>query len=61
VYDLEDSVPLDRKGAARQKVFDALQAGKQNERCELAVRVNAVGSGFELDDLTVTACLLAQW
>ncbi|KAI8823749.1 Pyruvate/Phosphoenolpyruvate kinase-like domain-containing protein [Fimicolochytrium jonesii] len=52
IYDLEDSVPLNRKGAARNAVFQALEqfdVGKS----EKTVRINAVGSGLEVDDLSV--------
>jgi citrate lyase subunit beta-like protein len=57
VYDLEDSVALGRKGAARSQVYDALQASPSQEDRkgqELAVRINAVASGMALDDLGVT-------
>ncbi|KAI8926805.1 Pyruvate/Phosphoenolpyruvate kinase-like domain-containing protein [Entophlyctis helioformis] len=43
IYDLEDSVALHRKGAAREMVFNS----------EKAVRINSIGSGLELDDLNV--------
>ncbi|RKP37785.1 Pyruvate/Phosphoenolpyruvate kinase-like domain-containing protein [Dimargaris cristalligena] len=52
VYDLEDSVAPNRKGAARELVFDALKL-KSETGPELAVRINAVGSGIEFDDLNV--------
>ncbi|KAJ1911493.1 hypothetical protein IWQ60_010112, partial [Tieghemiomyces parasiticus] len=52
VYDLEDSVAANRKGTARSMVFDALKLGRP-ESPELAVRINAVGSGLEFDDLHV--------
>ncbi|KAL1920495.1 uncharacterized protein VTP21DRAFT_872 [Calcarisporiella thermophila] len=51
VYDLEDGVAFNRKGAARGMILDALEAVK--DRRERAVRINAVGSGLELDDLNV--------
>ncbi|KAI8867910.1 Phosphoenolpyruvate/pyruvate domain-containing protein [Ramicandelaber brevisporus] len=68
IYDLEDSVPLSRKGAARQVVFDALtlRANESSNKTtstssggalaavpELGVRINAIGSGLELDDLQI--------
>ncbi|KAI9322516.1 Pyruvate/Phosphoenolpyruvate kinase-like domain-containing protein, partial [Dichotomocladium elegans] len=49
VYDLEDSVSLNKKGTARHMIIDALEHGK----AEKAVRINAIGSGLELDDLNV--------
>ncbi|KAJ1973678.1 hypothetical protein H4R35_003991 [Dimargaris xerosporica] len=52
VYDLEDSVAANRKGAARELVYDALKLGRDGGP-ELAVRINAVGSGLEFDDLNV--------
>ncbi|ORZ25847.1 Pyruvate/Phosphoenolpyruvate kinase-like domain-containing protein [Absidia repens] len=49
VYDLEDSVSANKKGTARHLTIDALEHGK----AEKAVRINAIGSGHELDDLNV--------
>ncbi|KAG1167391.1 hypothetical protein G6F36_012561 [Rhizopus arrhizus] len=51
-YDLEDSVSSNKKGAARHMVIDALEASEHG-KAEKAVRINAVGSGHELDDLNV--------
>ncbi|KAG1040765.1 hypothetical protein G6F43_012220 [Rhizopus delemar] len=51
-YDLEDSVSSNKKGAARYMVIDALEASEHG-KAEKAVRINAVGSGHELDDLNV--------
>ncbi|CEG63041.1 hypothetical protein RMATCC62417_00253 [Rhizopus microsporus] len=51
-YDLEDSVSPNKKGAARHLVIDALEASEHG-KAEKAVRMNAVGSGHELDDLNV--------
>ncbi|KAG5460090.1 MAG: hypothetical protein BJ554DRAFT_7906 [Olpidium bornovanus] len=53
VYDLEDGVPADRKGEARQLVFDTLEASEHDAETtqnttgknEKAVRINAIGSG----------------
>ncbi|KAI8056558.1 Pyruvate/Phosphoenolpyruvate kinase-like domain-containing protein [Syncephalis plumigaleata] len=53
VYDLEDSVPFARKGAARSMVFDALEASGDRVQ-EISVRINAVDSGLAVDDLNVT-------
>ncbi|KAI8994954.1 Pyruvate/Phosphoenolpyruvate kinase-like domain-containing protein [Pilobolus umbonatus] len=52
VYDLEDSVAASKKGTARYMVIDALEASEHG-KAEKAVRINAVGSGYELDDLNV--------
>ncbi|OBZ82215.1 Citrate lyase subunit beta-like protein, mitochondrial [Choanephora cucurbitarum] len=52
VYDLEDSVTVNKKGTARHMVIDALEASEHG-KAEKAVRINAVGSGHELDDLNV--------
>ncbi|KAL2914063.1 hypothetical protein HK105_206508 [Polyrhizophydium stewartii] len=52
IYDLEDSVTLSRKGAAREMVFSALETYDVG-KSEKAVRINSVGSGLELDDLNV--------
>ncbi|KAJ2783019.1 hypothetical protein H4R18_001920 [Coemansia javaensis] len=51
MYDLEDGVSLNRKGQARGLVLGALAANGTG--AELGVRINAVGSGLELDDLGV--------
>ncbi|CAG8523722.1 11953_t:CDS:2, partial [Acaulospora colombiana] len=53
VYDLEDSVSFNRKGVAREMVFNILEALPDKSNSERAVRINAVGSGLELDDLNV--------
>ncbi|CAG8711240.1 25821_t:CDS:10, partial [Dentiscutata erythropus] len=53
VYDLEDGVASNRKAIAREMIFDVLGTSLVNERSEKAVRINAVGSGMELDDLNV--------
>eukprot|EP00842_Homolaphlyctis_polyrhiza_P003141 jgi/Hompol1/3828/HPOL_003368-RA len=52
IYDLEDSVPFNRKGAAREMVFSALETFSVG-KSEKAVRINSVGSGLEMDDLNV--------
>ncbi|KAJ1921739.1 hypothetical protein H4219_000472 [Mycoemilia scoparia] len=52
IYDLEDGVPVNRKGQARELVTNALNLN-QTPKVELAVRMNALGSGFEMDDLNV--------
>lgn len=53
IMDLEDGVALNRKAEARHAVSHALRSldfGKS----EKIVRINAIGSGFELDDLLGT-------
>jgi hypothetical protein len=57
VYDLEDGVAFNRKNIAREMVFDALEAS-EHRKAEKAVRINAVGSGLEFDDLNVVVCIL---
>nr|CAG8504032.1 1633_t:CDS:10 [Entrophospora candida] len=52
VYDLEDGVAFNRKGDAREMVFNTLEASEKGSS-EKAVRINAVGSGLELEDLNV--------
>ncbi|KAI8592031.1 Pyruvate/Phosphoenolpyruvate kinase-like domain-containing protein [Geranomyces variabilis] len=52
IYDLEDSVPINKKGAARQLVLEALESYDIGST-EKTVRINAVGSGLEIDDLNV--------
>ncbi|KAJ1659975.1 hypothetical protein IWQ61_001039 [Dispira simplex] len=52
IYDLEDSVATNRKGAAREMVFEALKLGTAS-KSELAVRINSVSSGLAFDDLNV--------
>ncbi|KAF9162064.1 hypothetical protein DFQ26_003887 [Actinomortierella ambigua] len=52
VYDLEDGVAFNRKNVAREMVLDALEAS-EHRKAEKAVRINAVGSGLEFDDLNV--------
>ncbi|CAO3617485.1 unnamed protein product [Cunninghamella blakesleeana] len=52
VYDLEDSVSANKKGTARHMIIDALEASEHG-KAEKAVRINAIGSGQELDDLNV--------
>jgi len=48
--DLEDGVALGQKAAARAMVAQALRA-LDFGRTERVVRINAVGSGLETDDL----------
>ncbi|KAJ2302418.1 hypothetical protein IWW54_006038 [Coemansia sp. RSA 2705] len=50
MYDLEDGVSLNRKGHARGLVLSALAGSRARSR---GVRINSLGSGFEMDDLNV--------
>ncbi|KAJ1951387.1 hypothetical protein FBU59_000185 [Linderina macrospora] len=49
MYDLEDGVSLNRKTQARSQVLSALASNTHSK--ERGVRINAIGSGLELDDL----------
>jgi citrate lyase subunit beta/citryl-CoA lyase len=59
LFDLEDSVPPDAKGRAREAVCVALSEGGF-ERSEAAVRVNAPGTPFHEDDVRATALAGAE-
>ncbi|KAJ3343862.1 hypothetical protein HDU93_005145 [Gonapodya sp. JEL0774] len=52
VFDLEDSVPPEKKQSARKLVLDALNNIDLGS-IEKTVRINSVGSGWEADDLKV--------
>lgn len=56
VFDLEDSVPPDRKPAAREAVAEWLGSVDAPDR-ELMVRVNALGTPWVVDDLRTIAPL----
>lgn len=49
--DMEDGVALNRKSEARQVILEALKTVEFG-RTERLARINAVGTGFEQDDLT---------
>lgn len=51
-YDLEDSVTPAKKPEGRQNILSILNRGRVPGIREQAVRINSVGSGFALDDLT---------
>lgn len=53
ILDIEDGVALERKAAARQTIVQALQTINFG-RAERLVRINAVDTGFEADDLAAT-------
>lgn len=57
-YDLEDSVAPGRKPEAREAVSRFLEQPRAQGIRENAVRINAVGSGLALDDLTGIVCHL---
>lgn len=50
-FDLEDSVTANSKVAARQHVQELLRQPKGSNMKEYAVRINAIGTGLEEDDL----------
>lgn len=52
VYDLEDSVSPHLKHEARTAVTDFLRQPRATNIREQAVRINAVDSGYALQDLT---------
>jgi citrate lyase subunit beta-like protein len=52
VYDLEDSVSPHLKLEARNAVTDLLRKPRASNIREQAVRINAVDSGYALQDLT---------
>ena len=51
-YDLEDSVTPSKKSEGRQNILSILDRDRVSGIREQAVRINSVGSGFALDDLT---------
>ncbi|KAK5113060.1 hypothetical protein LTR62_003639 [Meristemomyces frigidus] len=51
-YDLEDSVTPSKKPEGRRNILDILNRDRVPGIREQAVRINSVGSGFALDDLT---------
>jgi citrate lyase beta subunit len=53
ILDLEDGVALNRKSEARKTIAEALRTLNFG-RSERLIRINAVGSGLESDDLTMT-------
>ncbi|KAH8887239.1 beta subunit of citrate lyase [Thozetella sp. PMI_491] len=61
IYDLEDSVTLDAKSAARslvaRHIADASLGHAQRTPKEVSVRINAVDTGLALQDLTEVATI----
>ena len=50
-YDLEDSVTSNKKTEARSNIRKFLERPRADGIRESAVRINAVGTGYEADDL----------
>ena len=50
-YDLEDSVTSNRKAEARSILKKFLKQPRADGITECAVRINAVGTGHEADDI----------
>ena len=50
-YDLEDSVTPNRKAEARSTIRKFLEQPRADGTKECAVRINAVGTGYEADDI----------
>lgn len=50
-YDLEDSVTSNKKAEARSNIRKFLERPRPDGIQECAVRINAVGTGLEVDDL----------
>ena len=50
-YDLEDSVTSNRKAEARSAIRKFLEQPRADGIKESAVRINAVGTGLEADDI----------
>jgi len=55
-YDLEDSVTPSRKSEARSNIRRFLEQPRPANVKECAVRINAVGTGFEADDIEEVVC-----
>lgn len=51
-YDLEDSVTPTKKPEGRRNILEILNRDRVSGIREQAVRINSIGSGFALDDLT---------
>lgn len=56
-YDLEDSVTSNRKAEARSNIRTFLEQPRADGIRESAVRINAVGTGYEADDLEAVVWL----
>lgn len=56
-YDLEDSVTMSKKAEARVMIRQFLDQKLAAGIKEHAVRINAVGSGLEVEDLEQVVCL----
>lgn len=51
-YDLEDAVTVSEKPAARSNIRDILSLPRVPGIREQAVRINSIGTGLALEDLT---------
>ena len=58
--DMEDGVALNRKAEARQTIAEALRT-LDFGRSERLARINAIGSGFEAEDLADRAARPPGW
>lgn len=56
-YDLEDSVTPGKKAEARANIRRFLEHPNAPGVKECAVRINAVGTGYEADDIAEVVCL----
>ena len=59
-YDLEDSVTPSRKSEARSNIRRFLEQPRPSNLQECAVRINAVGTGFEAKDIEEVVRSLAR-
>lgn len=57
ILDLEDAVPMEQKGAARDQLADRLPGFSREQLARTMVRINAVDTPWYADDLR----LLAEW
>lgn len=59
-YDLEDSVTINRKAEARSNIRNFLEQPRADGIKECAVRINAVGTGHEADDIEAVVWQLSS-
>ena len=59
-YDLEDSVTPNKKAEARSNIRKFLDQPRPDDIKECAIRINAVGSGFEADDIEAVVGRLSR-
>ena len=58
-YDLEDSVTSNKKAEARSNIREFLKQPRADGIKECAVRINAVGTGHEADDIEAVVWYLS--